>query len=107
MKLIVVNFLATGYKYAINTNKITTIDHIPATDSIVGSEEVDIYFGKKFVPIKSVSKTKNNFSVKCFNKDKSTKYDHKEVNELSEIYNDIINFCTERNSGTLVIEVKK
>ena len=108
MKLLVIKYYGKN-GYAINTKNICNIDHIARTSD--KDESIEIYYGKKHMSIiddssiDSVENIKVCFDVKCFNKDKTIKYDHKEVDNLSEIFNDIINFCTEKDSSVLVIEV--
>ena len=107
MKLLIVKYNSTGNKYAINANNIKSIICTPAMDTIGKDEEINIFYDKKdFISIEDNPVIKNPFTVKCFNKDKTTKYDHTEVNNLSEIFDDIINFCSEKDTGVLIIEVK-
>lgn len=107
MKLIIIKYYNKN-EYVINAKSIWRIDHIASTKDI--DESIEIYHGKNStnrIDIEDNPVIKNPFAIKCFNKDKTTRYDHTEVDNLSEIFNDIINFCTEKDSGVLVIEVKR
>ncbi len=106
MKLLIVKYNFSGNKYAINANDIKSIDCISAKDSVERNEEIKIFYNKKdFISIEDNPVIKNPFAIKCLNKDKTPKYEHAEVDNLSEIFDDIINFCVEKDTGILIIEV--
>ena len=108
MKLLIIKYNLSGNKYVINVNDIKRIDYISAKASAEINEEMKIFYSKKdFVFIEDNPVIKNPFAIKCFNKDKTTKYDHTEVDNLSEIFDDIINFCIEKDTGILIIEIKR
>jgi hypothetical protein len=107
MKLLIVKYNSTGNKYAINANNIKSIICTPAMDTIGKDEEINIFYDKKdFISIEDNPVIKNPFVIRCFNKDKTTKYDNTEIDNLSDIFNYITNFCVEKDAGILIIEVK-
>ena len=105
MKLLIVKYNSTGNKYAINANNIKSIICTPAIDTVGKNEEINIFYDKKdFISIEYNPVIKNPFTTRCFKKDKIIKYNHTEVN-ISEVFDDIINFCSEKDSKVLIIEV--